>query len=114
MLKFIIYISVFTLCAVGLCDLLHSIWINLIKPKNRPESLFIVYLDGLDDYSVLLEVYENIRWYGDKHFGRVVAVYDNDCDLFLREYFEDKGITFCAANNLEVGVLNEYRAKRYR
>ena len=99
------------MCAVGLCDLLHSVWMKLIKPKTEYESLYIVYLDGDDDYSVLLEVYEKIKWYGYDYFGNVIAVYSNECDDFVREYFEDKGITFCNINSLEVGVLNEYRAK---
>ncbi len=111
MLKIIIYIFTFILCAIGLCDILHSVWMLLIKPQVKSNSLFLIFLNGEDDYSVLFEAYEKMKWYGNRFCNQAVAVYCEECDPFVQDFFEEKGIIFKHINSLDVGVLNEYRVK---
>lgn len=66
MLKVILIVIVAFFSAVGVCDLLHSLWEKLLTPKRKPLTLHISFLDGQTDDEFLLWITDHIKWYGKK------------------------------------------------
>ena len=107
MLEIIIFILLFCLCAIGLCDLLHGLWMIIVRPAVKTDKVCIAFLDGKNDYLILEELYEQYKWYGRKLCDRAYVVYKDYCDPDVLENFTRKGIQFIEYDLLNSGVLNE-------
>lgn len=112
MFEIIVYFLMAGLMLIGLCDLLHSTWMLILKPKNKTKGIYITYLNGVSDYLSLTQLYEKQKWYGNDFADTVVVVTDTDTNAELREEFSSKGIVFIDKNILtddflHLGVLND-------
>lgn len=112
MLEIITFIVVFALSVIGLCDILHSIWMCLIKPAKKADSLYFVKLDGDNDYVVLNYTYERYKWYGRAFADRVIAVYDEPVERGIYQFFNSRGIEFLDSKILNSGVFDERGVER--
>lgn len=112
MLKIFLIILMSLLSAIGVCDILHSLWQMLLLPKNKPLCLHITFLDGNNDDSVLQWLSDHVKWYGRKFAERYLVVADYDIKTY--ETYKDIPIDFINSKDFsEIGDFYEqYRIKR--
>ena len=112
MFEIFVYSLIAVFVIVGLCDLLHSMWMFFLRPKNRVKGYYITYLNDELDYLTLTYLYEKQKWYGSDFADSVIVVADDEADQKLVSEFSEKGIVFVNRdifkdNYFRLGVLNE-------
>ncbi len=98
---------VFAIPAVlGLAEIIHSVKLWLLKPKNRGKRI-LVLIPNTDDFErQILSAYEQFKWQGKRLADKIVVV-----DSFVDESQECKkiteelGIEFCALSELKDNVF---------
>lgn len=73
MFEIIIFSVVLFLSVTGLCELMHRLWILLIRPcKPKNMLLLCLYEDtALEQINTCLE---EMRWHGEKYAGVLVGI----------------------------------------
>lgn len=112
MIEIVAYSVFVALIIVGLCDILHIIWMKLLSPSQKPKKILITYLNGQSDYLSLNQLYEKYKWYGKDLADKIVVITDNNTDPRLQSEFSAKGIFFLnkdvfSQNLLHLGEPNE-------
>ncbi|MBO7217557.1 MAG: hypothetical protein J6V50_02535 [Clostridia bacterium] len=101
MIKIIFVILMTFLSAVGICDLLHTLWEFLLTPKSKLSHIHITFLDGKNDYSTLLWLSDHIKWYGKKNANRYYVVRSDSTDLDVLESFDNSSFTLIDIQDLQ-------------
>ena len=74
MLETLLFIVVFVLSVIGLSDLIHWIWISIIKPKSRFKKTLLCYLSGEFACLQLKIAYEELLWHGKSYADDLIAI----------------------------------------
>lgn len=97
MLETLLFIVVFSLSVIGLSDLIHWIWISIIKPKDKSKKTLLCYLSG-DFADLQLKIaFEELLWYGKNYADDLVAIDYNVGESALSrciEYARENNIRF--------------------
>ncbi len=99
MFEIVIYFLLGGLIIVGMCDLMHSVWMLLLRPKNRSKGTYVICLNGESDFLTLSQLYEKQKWHGDYFADRIVAISSDDTNKELVSQFSQKGILFVNKNS---------------
>lgn len=94
MFEIITYGFLLILVVVGLCDILHSLWMLLLKPAKKVEQTLVCFLDGTTDSLILTGLYEKYRWHGRDLADRIVVIHNADIDENVVSEFSKKGFIF--------------------
>ncbi len=111
MLETLLFIVVFSLSVIGLSDLIHWIWLSIIRPKEKPKKTLLCYLCGEFADLQLRIVFEELLWYGKTYADDLVAIdYDIDESALSRceEFAKDNNIRFISKvnnNNINISEL---------
>ena len=78
MWKIILIFIVLIFSLLGLAELLHRIWMGILKPKTLARSFLVVLLEDANACEQLVYAAEHLRWCGRECAEGVIAV---DCGL---------------------------------
>ncbi|MBR6573233.1 MAG: hypothetical protein IKK77_05915 [Clostridia bacterium] len=98
MIESIIFLFVFFLSVIGLSELIHTVWIGLIKPKAKPKKILLCVLFGEFADLQLRTAYEEMLWHGKAYADELIAV-----DLISDEAVSQRSIEF--AKNKEIKII---------
>ncbi len=97
MLETLLFIVVFTLSVIGLSDLIHWVWIRIIKPKGRLKKTLLCYISG-DFADLQLKIaFEELLWYGKSYADELIAVYCN-----IEESVFSRCLEYSKQNNIRL------------
>ncbi len=98
---------VFAIPAVlGLAEIIHSVKMWLLKPKNIGKRILVLIPNTEDFEKQILSAYEQLKWQGKKIADKVVVVdYLVDQKEECKRLTEELGIEFCALSELTENVV---------
>lgn len=82
MWKIILLILALFVNIIGLSQIIHRIWMLMLKPKERALGFLCILLKGDNSYGKLCFADEYVRWYGEECIDGVIAI---DCGLSQKE-----------------------------
>ncbi len=94
MLKILFSVLFIVLILIGLSDVMHSLWSMVIKPTKKPRTIYLVYLDGENDFAILSWLSDKIRWSGSSLCDKAVAVKSPASSTEILEQFSGTDIDF--------------------
>ena len=103
MVETILIIFIFILCAIGLSDMIHSIWLMIIKPKTKCKKVLLCFLTGEYADMHLRFAYEEMLWYGNKYAEEIIGIdqtTDETVQMRCQCFAENKGIKLIKENEL--------------
>lgn len=74
MIEYVLYAMVFALSVIGLCDLVHTLWQAILRPKARGKNILVCLLEGEFADLQLASVIDRANWYGKDYADEIVAV----------------------------------------
>ena len=90
---------------VGLSELIHAVWIGLIKPKAKPKKILLCVLCG-DFADLQLRVaYEEILWHGSTYADELVGI-----DLTTDEFVKERCFEFAKQHQIKL-IKKDYLSK---
>ena len=108
MMETVLFLVVFLLSVIGLSELIHGVWIALIKPKTKQKKILLCVLCGdLADLQ-LKSAYEEMIWHGRSYADELIGVeltVDEQVLKRCKEFAECKDIKIIKKNELN-GVLD--------
>ena len=112
MTKTILLILAGTLCLLGLCELLHGLWLQLCLSRGRCGTAAVVFLREETASTQISFVTSQQRWLGKSYACRIVAVdtgLSPSCREECRRAAKQAGIIFCTLSELprQLFVLRE-------
>lgn len=95
MWKIILFFCVLILSLMGLTELLHKIWMFMLKPKTKAEKYLVVLLKDKNAQQQLNYAQEHLRWTGEECAQGLIAV---DCGLTKKVNISCNGDCRCCHN----------------
>lgn len=97
MIESIIFIFVFLLSVVGLSEIIHAVWIGIIKPKAKPKKILLCVLCG-DFADLQLRVaYEEMLWHGRSYADELICI-----DLILDKSVRERCFEFAKQKQIKL------------
>ena len=97
MIETILFLFIFFLSVIGLSEVIHAIWIALIKPKTRCDKILLCVLCGDFADLKLRAAYEEILWHGKSYANELVGV-----DLITDELVRERCLEFAECKNIKI------------
>ena len=103
----IVFNVVFAIPAIlGMSEIIHSVKLWLLKPKNKGKRIMVLIPDTDDFESQILSLYEQLKWQGKRLADKIVVV---DCFVNEKEeckrIAENSGIEVCSLSELADNML---------
>lgn len=114
MFEIITYCVLVLLVIVGLCDVIHSLWMLMLKSPSPPRKILLCFLDGSYDRLILSRLTEKQKWHGNEYADSIVAVTGDSTDSDIIAEFREKGVFFINGDEytdklLNLGVLDGHK-----
>ncbi len=103
MWKIILFFCVLILSLLGLTELLHRIWMLILKPKTDAQKFLVVMLKDKNAQQQFNYAQEHLRWSGHECAQKLIAV---DCGLTEKIHINCNGDCSCC-NSTEICSYNE-------
>ncbi len=78
MWEIFLFFCVLILSLIGLCEILHRLWMLILKPKTDAQKFLILLLKDENAQQQLNFAQEHLRWAGKECANGIIAV---DCGL---------------------------------
>ncbi|MBR7132482.1 MAG: hypothetical protein IKD04_03025 [Clostridia bacterium] len=103
MVELLFFIFVLLLAVLGLAELIHSVKLCLLAPKEAAISYKIIFLKGSLPQHQLKIAVEQSAWSGKKLTGNIIAVnsfLEGEALEECRFIAQKNGVIFCSAEEL--------------